>query len=78
MFRQSKGFTLIELMVVGTIIFILVAIAVPILQGRNPGETCMHGYAFIQTPNGPKQVFDSFGHGVKCGETEPMNGLSLK
>ena len=65
---MKNGFTLIEFLIVLTIIGILIAISVPSFQARvnNTNITsCIAGYVFTNTQP-PKQIIDSEGKGIPC------------
>lgn len=66
--KFNKGFTLIEVMIVLTIIGILVALVAPILSGhpvKRKDYQCIAGYKF--TPRG-EQIFSEEKRGVPCVE----------
>lgn len=70
---MKNGFTLIEFLIVLTIIGILIAISVPSFQAtkivkrlNNTNLTsCIAGYVFTNTQP-PKQIIDSEGKGIPC------------
>lgn len=77
--HANKGFTLIELMIVITIAGILVAVAIPTIQGKSSGGVnhtesdgtkCVAGYKFYRD----KQVVDKNGGGVPCDSMPSMPG----
>ncbi len=63
---KHKGFTLIELMIVITILSILAAIAFPAFFGNASFSNvyCNSGWEFI----GNKQVLNENGGGIRCGQ----------
>ena len=66
---MKRGFTLIEFMIVMSIIGILAAIAYPMLTGKSLRRTevhCVQGYVFVSTQRGLTQLIDENGKGKKC------------
>lgn len=75
--RWSKGFTLIELMIVIAIFCIIVALVAPAITGNSSGTRfgfggttqtrCHDGFKVIVGMNGHvQQLIDENGHGVRC------------
>lgn len=62
---KKKGFTLIELMIVVSIICILVAVLIPAILGHkiNHDYQCIGGYEFTYRST---QILDQNGHGIPC------------
>lgn len=66
---KSKGFTLIEMMIVIAIIGIIVATVVNFTSDKT---TCINGYVFAKGYSGKygggnvTQILDDQGHGIKC------------
>jgi prepilin-type N-terminal cleavage/methylation domain-containing protein len=66
---MSRGFTLIECMIVLSIVGILAAIAYPALTGKSLRQTevrCVQGYTFVLSNRGLTQLIDENGKGKKC------------
>jgi prepilin-type N-terminal cleavage/methylation domain-containing protein len=66
--KKKNGFTLIELMIVLSIVGILVAMIVPVITGKTsagplPDHKCIAGYAFTF---GGVQILSENGKGIPC------------
>ena len=76
---KSRGFTLIELMIIIAIVGIAITIALPVITGHNTTsnasigmngvveERCIGGYKFVVGHRGqPTQILNEMGKGVPC------------
>jgi Tfp pilus assembly protein PilE len=76
---KQRGITLIEIMVLCTIVAIVIMIAIPVIVGGTVNSNitygamgmtesrCIENYKFIMDQRGnSRQILDEFGKGVKC------------
>jgi prepilin-type N-terminal cleavage/methylation domain-containing protein len=65
--KTSKGFTLIEIMIVVAIVGIVLAVAIPAITGNNitSSVSCRGGYEFDRSSN--RQIIGVNGGGIPCG-----------